>query len=303
MKWVLGAALAGAWLVACGSGSKNSATTSTTSGDATAGSGGTTGSSSSKASSSSAATASSTNASASSSSASASSSSTGGGCQKPIFAKVVSNMANPMMMGTGFGPAWSYNAMSGLQAAKAMCAAVGADHLCTYQDIVAADLNGELASLPTNLTYWLHRTSAVMDDVQGSKACDPTKNDPMATPPGHNPGCDGGGITADTCDAGAKICVFKPGAGGRCNEWTYQTNHVSNGEWFQPAAAANPNPGGVKCGDALCTKATGGSLLYHFDRNPNYDGTTLYGCKANNMTGCSGGCAGETRAILCCHPC
>jgi hypothetical protein len=306
MKWVLGAALVGAWLVACGSGSKSNTSSAATTGDTTdtstgsMGNGGATSSGATQANNSSAATTASQSATGSGTSSASSSASGGVGCQKPIFNKVVSNMANPSMQGTGFGPVWGYNAQIGLAAGKAMCQAVGADHVCTYADIQAADANGELANLPTNLTYWLHRTSPVMDTVQGSKTCDPAKND--ANNNGHNPDCDGGGITADTCEPMAKICVFRQGAGARCNDWTYATNHISNGEWFQPAGATTPNPGGVKCGDALCTK-TGGSLLYHFDRNAAYNGTTLLGCKADNMLGCSGACMGPTRAILCCNPC
>ncbi|MSP26017.1 MAG: DUF4215 domain-containing protein [Myxococcales bacterium] len=168
------------------------------------------------------------------------------------YAGTISNNLSPMMTGMGFAVPWSFNSKLGFQGGQEMCKAIGADHVCTYAEIVAADGKGELANLDLNLTYWLHRTTPVTD----------------------------GGVT------------FLPGAGARCNEWTYPTDHISDGEWFQVYQAASSfNAGGHHIG----------SLSYHLDGNPDYDGMAGKVCKTNTQN-CAGGCAGGgKRAILCCN--
>src|SRR5207248_341201 len=127
--------------------------------------------------------------------------------------------ANPAMQGAGLPSVWSYKGFIGIQAGKALCQDVGADHVCNYEEIAAADSKGELAGIPTNLTYWLHRTTNVPDysKQSGMKTC--------------NAAADCGG--ADVCDPTTKFCSWKPGPAGRCNDWTDPTNHVADGEWFR----------------------------------------------------------------------
>ncbi len=207
---------------------------------------------------------------------SASSSSTGIDCSKAkIFKAVVSSQANPAMQGGGIPSGWSYAGFQGLKAGQALCQAVGADHVCTYDEVVAADAKMELAGIPNNLTYWLHRTKNVPDYSlnNGMKACNQAAD------------C---GVAADACDAMTKVCSWKPGAGGRCNDWTYTTNHISDGEWFKVGA----DTGGV----------LKGSLSFHFLKDTTYDGVTAPVCKSETQLGCAGACAGPSRAILCCFP-
>jgi len=197
-----------------------------------------------------------------------------------VFAAVVSNAANPATMGSGIAPKWAYNGLEGLQAGTVMCQAVGADHVCNYDEVVKAEANGELSALPDGLTYWLHRTTAVVNPVL-NKAC-AVDND-----------CTGAN-TLPYCDPVKKMCAYKAGAGGRCNDWTYPTGHISDGEWF----ATKNNNAGKNSGGVMT-----GNLVYHFDGDTFYDGVSQsHLCKSETTLGCSGACAGANRAILCCFP-
>lgn len=209
------------------------------------------------------------------------SSSTGDTCmQTSTFAAVVSNNTNPSQMGSGFSSKWTYSGLEGLEAGQAMCQAVNADHVCTYDEVVKAEAAGELANIPTNLSYWLHRTSSVVNPVL-NKAC---VNDSEC---------------ADTqtlayCDPVLKMCAYKAGAGARCNDWTYPTGHISDGEYFRVAGFDPQQANGV----------TKGNIVYHFDADSFYDGVSqAHLCSSSNKVGCAGGCASAgNRAILCCNP-
>ena len=195
-----------------------------------------------------------------------------------IFAKVVSNQTNPNQAGSGVPSVWSYKGLLGVQAGKAMCQDIGADHACSYAEIVKADAKKELSGIPNNMTYWLHRTTNVPDPklMNGMKAC--------------NSDAECGGF--DVCDVPTKICSWKPGAGGRCNDWTYPTNHIADGEWFK-----------VSTNDAGGVTVAGGSLSYHFDADTSYDGTGAHvSSKSETTLGTSGGCGNATRSFLCCFP-
>ncbi len=195
-----------------------------------------------------------------------------------VFNKVVSNQTNPNMAGTGLPSVWSYKGLIGTTAGKALCQDVGADHVCSYAEIVKADGKGELANLPTNMTYWLHRTTNVPDPKLNNKACN------------SDPECGG----ADVCDGNTKICAWKPGAGGRCNDWTYPTGHISDGEWFEVF-----QNGSAKNSGAVHT----GNMAYHFDADTAYDGTGAHiSNKSETTLGNSGACGGASRSILCCFP-
>jgi cysteine-rich repeat protein len=161
-----------------------------------------------------------------------------------IFAGVVTNMANPAMAGTGVPSVWSYGGVSGVQAGNDMCGVIGADHVCSYKEIEQAKAKGEFntTNLPAS-TYWLHRvTETVM--VGGN--------------------------------------MSPPGPGGRCNDWTYPTDHISDGEFMTVDAAA--------------------AITYSFDQETQYSGDVadMYqGSGANDGGACGG--AGN-RGILCCYP-
>lgn len=199
--------------------------------------------------------------------------------QKTFFG-VVSNNQNPSMTGNGVGAKWTYNGLEGLQAGTAMCQAIGADHVCNYDEVVKAEAAGELSQLPTNLTYWLHRTTSVIDPM--NKNCNVDSD------------CNAAGVLP-YCDPVQKKCAFKAGAGARCNDWTYPTGHISDGEWFGIAGQGNAMAG---------TGVTKGSIVYHFDADSFYDGVSgAHLCQNNSKVGCAGGCAGAgNRAFLCCNP-
>jgi len=202
------------------------------------------------------------------------------GCnQTKTFAAVVSNNQDPKIMGNGIASKWTYAGLEGLQAGTAMCQAVGADHVCTYQEVVKAEANGELANLPDK-PYWLHRTTTV-PNVTKNIACNADTD------------C-AGGTGAPYCDPVTKKCGWKPGAGGRCNDWTYPTDHISDGEWFEKVKA-----------NSSTTSVVIGSLAYHFDGDTYYSGQAAdsgpHMCKGSNVPGCAGGCnGGGARSILCC---
>jgi len=69
---------------------------------------------------------------------------------------------------------------------------VGADHVCTYGELLVAQHAGELSELPEGTTFWLHRVRETVV-VNGRES--------------------------------------PPGAGGRCNDWRYVTAHISDGEY------------------------------------------------------------------------
>jgi len=100
---------------------------------------------------------------------------------KAVFASV----------GMQMGSLWSYKAMVGLAAGNLMCQDMGADHVCDYDDLVAAAAKGELSSLTATDTAWLQRTDAV------------TVNN----------------------------VTYQPGPGARCSDWNYATDHINDGEF------------------------------------------------------------------------
>lgn len=144
----------------------------------------------------------------------------------------------------GVGPTWSSapgaGGLTGLAAGDAACAAlgVGADHVCDYEELVLADLADEtaFAAIPAGTTAWLQRTTTV--DVLGTPS--------------------------------------PPGAGGRCVEWNYATNHTADGEYV--------------------TFDTAGTPTYHFDTDTFYDGIDTTHTVTGDLQ-----CGGVTRAILCCN--
>jgi hypothetical protein len=68
-----------------------------------------------------------------------------------------------------------------------------------------------------------------------------------------------------------------PGPGGRCNDWKYMTNHISDGEYV--------------------TFATAGTPTFHLDNDTVFD-PTMPG--VHTIPG-DLDCGGVTRSILCCY--
>ena len=67
------------------------------------------------------------------------------------------------------------------------------------------------------------------------------------------------------------------GVGGRCVDWTYQTNHIADGEFVE-------FPGG-------------GAVTYNFDNDTFYDGVDTTHAQPGLLE-----CGTQMRAILCCNP-
>lgn len=53
---------------------------------------------------------------------------------------------------------WSFSGQMGLAAGTAMCASIGADHVCDYEEVLQADQAGEFDGM-VNVTAWIHRTT------------------------------------------------------------------------------------------------------------------------------------------------
>jgi cysteine-rich repeat protein len=115
----------------------------------------------------------------------------------------VDNTTNPLAkLGIGLLGNWSFAGEVGLVAGDEMCRAIGADHVCNYSEILAADAKGEiligtgLSEEAAGTSFWLHRDVPVTFN----------SNNTMVTSP--------------------------PGAGGRCNDWTMAGGPIAEGESF-----------------------------------------------------------------------
>lgn len=128
--------------------------------------------------------------------------------------------------------------VTGLDAGNNQCKAlnIGADHVCDYEEILKAEQQGELANIPKGTTAWVQRTTTAMVNGQPSVA----------------------------------------DAGGRCNNWTYATNHISDGEYVSFDQAGLPS--------------------YHLDND-----TTFTGVAADGHAGPGLDCGGVMRSIFCCY--
>ena len=144
-------------------------------------------------------------------------------------------------------------ALTGVAAGNFACnSVVAGSHLCEYQELKAAVLKGELATVTS--TAWVHRTTP--ETVSPS-----TLGDYAPNPAG---------------------VLSSPGAGARCNDWAYMTNHFNNGEYVELRAAQAP--------------------IYHLAPSsqvvPNDPGSAAMG--ANNSTRTCGPVGSHFRDILCC---
>jgi hypothetical protein len=140
---------------------------------------------------------------------------------------------------------WESGALIGFAAGQELCRqaamAVGAPEpmdvtVCDYEQVVMAEAAGEFAALPAGSNAWIHRTTA----------------------------------------APVMAVNSAPGTGGRCVDWTYTTNHISDGEYAEFA---------------------GGVATYFLDNDTFYDGVDTTHAQAGTLQ-----CGTAMRAILCCNP-
>jgi hypothetical protein len=133
---------------------------------------------------------------------------------------------------------WVSGGLTSFAAGDDMCQKAnlgGADHVCDYEEVLKAQTGGELSTVPAGTTIWVQRTTAANI----------------------------GGVAS------------APGPGGRCNDWKYNTNHISDGEY----------------GEFL----TLGTPTFHLDNDTVYDNIP----GAHNQPGLD--CNGPKRAIMCCY--
>lgn len=144
------------------------------------------------------------------------------------------------------GSRWESGALIGFAAGQDLCrqaaTAMGVPDpmevtVCDYEQVVQAAAAGEFAAVPAGTTAWLHRTTVA--DVMGVPSA--------------------------------------PGTGGRCVDWTYQTNHISDGEYVEFAG--------------------GGMVSYFLDNDTFYDGIDGSHTQPGMLE-----CGTQMRAILCCNP-
>jgi cysteine-rich repeat protein len=147
---------------------------------------------------------------------------------------------------------WSYMGKLGTEAGDAMCQQIGADHHCDYEEVKTALAKGELgadANLQNGVTAWVDRTTTEKIDGQGKP--------------------DANGMSS------------APGAGARCNNFTYGTNHISDGEYVEFSRSGNTVSG-----------------AFTLDSDSVFDGNNP-GVHTNNS---DMPCGGVSRRILCCFP-
>lgn len=138
---------------------------------------------------------------------------------------------------SAWGSHMQANGKTGYEAGVEICKSIAADHPCEYQEVLAAEAAGELAGVAQGTTAWIHRTS---DAIVGG-------------------------------------VVSPAGAGGRCNNWVYTTNHISDGEYTTFDMVGIPS--------------------YHLDNDTFYDGVDTTHTIGGDLQ-----CGGVMRAILCCYP-
>lgn len=136
----------------------------------------------------------------------------------------------------GIGSRWEHAGFIGFAAGDAMCVDLGADHACDYEEVQMADAKGELDMVPVGTTAWIHRTV--------------------------DANLPGGGVSS-------------PGLGGRCVDWTYTTNHLSDGEYIE-FTVVGPE--------------------YHLDDDTFYDGVSNEHAQTDLLQ-----CGGMVRSVMCCH--
>lgn len=177
--------------------------------------------------------------------------------EKTTYAGYIDNDVDPTthMGGAGIGSVWSYNGFLGIQAGNEMCAAIGADHICSYEEVLLAQSKNEFSSSGADLNYlansdyWVHRVNVTVD-VNGT--------------------------------------MSPPGAGARCNDWTYPTDHIADGEFV------NVSNNGAALED----------LEFALDPKSCYTGDPSSDCDGHKSGPPfeAGSCGSSTRYVMCCYP-
>lgn len=159
---------------------------------------------------------------------------------------------NDVVMFAGIVPTqqsvWTSNGLTGFAAGMDLCDGMFlGSHVCDYTELLAAEakpdaMEPQLGLLATNTTLWVNRTTPEM----------------------------------------VNNVTSQPGAGGRCNDWTYATNHASDGEFAVVTAPSD--------------------LTFHLD------GDTVFmdpgaGNTSPHVVAGDLDCGGTFRAIPCCNPC
>ncbi|ANM31386.1 hypothetical protein ABI59_20125 [Acidobacteria bacterium Mor1] len=159
-----------------------------------------------------------------------------------IYGGMVSNPADPAQPGPGIPSVWEYGGSIGTSAGDLMCQQIGADHACRHEEVLAAESRGELQQVlqMNGQTFWLNRT-VLTAQVGGQDS--------------------------------------PPGAGGRCNDWTYTTAHISDGEY---------------------SRVENARFEHFFDQDTTFSGNSADG-HAGSGPDDGGDCGGPLRAILCCN--
>jgi cysteine-rich repeat protein len=188
-----------------------------------------------------------------------------------IYAGIVTDATNPQNPGGGIASVWAHAGKIGIKAGEEMCAKIGGDHVCEWGEVKdalskseALLLNDLKTKMPASGSAWIHRVTTV-ETVNGKTA--------------------------------------NPGPGARCNEWTYPTNHIADGEFFKV--------GTQEMGNAVLFEDPGKTVQLHanFDVKACYTGNQVDDCQGppgpgTGISGENGGlCNGAPpRAILCCFP-
>lgn len=135
---------------------------------------------------------------------------------------------------------WMSGGLTGLAAGDDMCQKLGTDgidHVCDYEEMLVAQKANELTAIAAGTTFWVQRTTPAM--VNGATSA--------------------------------------PGPGGRCNDWKYNTNHISDGEYVSFDTVGTPT--------------------YHLDNDTIFDGANPGVHVIPGMLECNG----VNRAIMCCY--
>lgn len=160
-----------------------------------------------------------------------------GGAGGNACADVVTYAGMVTNVPSAWGSHMSANGKAGYDAGVEICKTIGADHPCEYAEVTQAEMKGELSTVAQGTNAWIHRATVAM--IGGT----PTN----------------------------------PGPGGRCNDWTYITNHISDGEYVTFDMVGIPT--------------------YHLDNDTFYDGVDTTHTIIGDLQ-----CGGMMRALLCCYP-
>jgi hypothetical protein len=165
---------------------------------------------------------------------------TGGACAGVVvYAGKVDLVGSVWASGHGLAPnknTMDTDGKTGVAAGDAMCNHVAAgSHACDFSELQIAKDDPGFKALAVGTTAWIQRSAATMVGGQN----------------------------------------YPAGKGARCDDWTYATDHLNDGEWVEFKAQGTPT--------------------YHLDLDPN----TIQANPKDSPCGHND----LDRAILCCNPC